>query len=139
MIFWDSSAIVPLILSEKETDRCLQLIEDDSEMAVWMYTATEVLSAVYRKYREGEIDERELPSIQERLSKLRAAWSEVLPREPVRTKAHRLLAVHPLRAADALQLAAALIVFHESPEGERFITFDKALSRIARLEGFDVL
>ncbi|HSJ25022.1 MAG TPA: hypothetical protein VK929_10160 [Longimicrobiales bacterium] len=58
--------------------------------------------------------------------------------EHVRTTAMRLLRTHPLRAADALQLAAAL-AWAPAPAGDVFVTLDERLATAATLEGFTVL
>jgi uncharacterized protein len=50
-----------------------------------------------------------------------------------------VLATHALRAAEALQVAAALTWCDESPRGERFVCLDERLKQAARREGFDVL
>ncbi|MFY9343542.1 MAG: hypothetical protein WAT39_13685 [Planctomycetota bacterium] len=55
------------------------------------------------------------------------------------TRARRLLANHPLRAADACQLAAALIACRERPDALGFVTLDSRLAEAARREGFTVL
>lgn len=136
MKFWDSSAIVPLLLPEPETTACKRLFAEDNKIFVWMFTPTEVWSAVYRKIREGKIAEGELKNIKDRMDLLQKGWSEVVRTEATRAKAHRLLAVHSLRAADVLQLAAALIAFDDHPEGEHFITFDRNLAQAAGKEGF---
>jgi hypothetical protein len=54
-------------------------------------------------------------------------------------RARRLLAVHPLRAADALHLAAALIACDERSDVLPFVTLDDRLAEAARREGFDVV
>jgi hypothetical protein len=59
--------------------------------------------------------------------------------EGVRRRAARLLAIHPLRAGDALQLAAALVWCEETPDGEAFVCLDERLRAAAAKEGFDVL
>ncbi len=74
-----------------------------------------------------------------RLNLLTADWMEVYDLDAVKTPAHRLLEVHPLRAADALQLAAALVGVFDQPGGFEFVTFDAALSAAAEQEGFSVL
>ena len=63
----------------------------------------------------------------------------IAPSNRVRERAGRLLATHPLRAADALQLAAALVWCDEAPQGETFVCLDERLSAAARREGFAVL
>lgn len=139
MKFWDSSAIVPLIIQEEQSKLCENLLKEDSQILVWTYTATEVLSALFRKYREGKLSDRELLIPQEKLNLLESSWSEVLPKESIKLRAHRLLATHSLRAADALQLAAALVAFRDQPEEKHFITFDQNLVKAARQEGFKVI
>lgn len=59
--------------------------------------------------------------------------------ERVRERARRLLESHPLRAADALQLAAALIASEEEPKDLPFVTLDRRLALAAEKEGFKVL
>ncbi len=139
MKFWDSSAIVPLIIQEEQSKLCENLFKEDSQILVWTYTATEVLSALFRKYREGKLSDQELLIPQEKLNQLESSWSEVLPKESIKLRAHRLLATHSLRAADALQLAAALVAFRDQPEEKHFITFDQNLVKAARQEGFRVI
>lgn len=138
MKFWDSSAVVPLLVSENESKALGALLEKDPDLLVWTLTPTEILSALFRKLREGGITETKLDLIRRRLTELEHGWSEILQVELTRQKANRLLAVHPLRAADALQLAAALIAFEDKPEEEGFVTLDQNLAQAARREGFQV-
>lgn len=83
--------------------------------------------------------QKEVEEFSSRIKKLEKAWSEVQQSDFVRRKAERLLAVHPLRAADALQLAAAIVGFDHHVEGAELVTFDDQLTRAARKEGFVVL
>jgi uncharacterized protein len=62
----------------------------------------------------------------------------VLPSEAIRSRADRLLALHPLRASDALQLAALLAAAEERPADLPFVTLDERLAEAARKEGFSV-
>lgn len=139
MKFWDSSAIVPLIVPENETDQVITIHTGDPEMVVWLATVTEIYSAIYRKIRDGKIPSSDLVVIRSRMTQLQKAWTEVIQFESVRNKAHRLLSVHPLRAADSLQLAAALAAFEDKPEGCELVTFDTNLAEAARREGFVVI
>lgn len=66
---------------------------------------------------------------------LRAAFIvEKLPE--VQPTAQTLLRIHPLRAADALQLGAALVWANHRPMRRLFLTFDQRLAEAARGEGF---
>ena len=75
----------------------------------------------------------------ERLDRLAAAWSEVQPVAAVRGVARRLLRVHTLRTADAMQLAAATILGEGQPSSLEIVTLDQQLAAAARREGFSVL
>lgn len=51
----------------------------------------------------------------------------------------RLLRLHPLRAADALQLAAALVLAEHDPRTLPFVTLDERLALAAEQEGFELM
>lgn len=139
MRFWDSSAIVPLVCLEPTTPEVLEWYQQDSQVLVWALTSTEVLSALYRRFREGLLTSRELSDCSQNVQMLREDWSEVEALELVKQRAERLLRVHPLRAADALQLGAALLATQEQPQGINFVSFDQNLAAAAHKEGFAIL
>jgi hypothetical protein len=138
MKFWDSSAIVPLILDEDSSDYCAEVLSDDPDMLIWCLSGVEVVSALCRRVREGGLGEDELRRARERLRALLDTVYEVSSIERVRSRALRLLEVHPLRAADACQLAAALVGTREDPQRLAFLCFDRRLERAALKEGFVV-
>jgi len=137
--FWDSSAIVPLVCRERESARCRAWLREDPVVVVWALAATEVVSAVARKRREGALSARAVATAKRRLSLLEDAWSEIHELDAVRARARRLLETHPLSAADALHLAAALLVTEERTRGVGFVTFDERLAEAAEREGFQAL
>jgi len=139
MKFWDSSAIIPLCLNEAYSEKIVSLIKSDEDIIVWWATRIECLSALARRRREGAIAVEAEIAAKTVLSRLIEAWSEVLPSEQVRQRAERLLSVHPLRAADALQLAAALVWGEEMPLGLGLVCLDQNLREAALKEGFEVL
>ena len=138
MIFWDSSAVVPLVVKERQSQYCLELLSSDQEMLVWCLTKVEVVSALCRKLRDGALDQENFRRAKTRLQELLAHAHEVRAIDKVRARALRLLEVHPLRAADACQLAAALVATQEDPTKVAFLTFDKRLAEVAQKEGFTV-
>lgn len=66
-------------------------------------------------------------------------WTELGPSDDLREQAMRLVRVHPLRAADALRLAAAIIASDFQPGSLEVVTLDTRLAEAAEKEGFRVL
>lgn len=139
MRFWDSSAVVPLVVEEPTSKACRGALRDDPSMLVWCFTRTEVLSALHRQHRQGALARAPLRAAEARLEVLAERWSEVDALEGTRDVAERLLRTHPLRCADALQLAAALVAYDNRPKGRILVVRDDVLGDAARREGFQVL
>jgi predicted nucleic acid-binding protein len=137
--FWDSSAIIPLCLKEQKSETVKRVIEADEDIIVWWATKAECLSALSRRRREGGLDNNSELKAKAILSVLSEEWSEVQPSELVRQRAERLLAIHPMRSADAFQLAAALIWAQENPQGLEMVCLDQNLREASHKEGFTLL
>ena len=138
MKFWDSSAIVSLVMEEARTPNLRAMREEDPEQTVWCLTEVEIASALARREREG-LGETPLESARVDIAKLVGGWRPVTASDQVRARALRLVRTHALRAADALQLGAALIACEEHPESLPFVCLDDRLRDAARREGFTVL
>jgi predicted nucleic acid-binding protein len=136
MMFWDSSALAPLLLTENETALREAQLQGDTGVIVWYGTLAEIESALCRRKREGNLIREDELKARARLDILCESWIEVQPTIVVRERALRLLRTHPLRAADALQLAAGLIVCKERTRGFTFLTGDHRLRDAAEAEGF---
>ena len=139
MKFWDASAVVPLCADEPESRSVRAMLDEDASVVVWWGTRTECVSALMRRKREDGLTHREERAARRLLDSLAQAWAEMQPSEAVRSIAERLLAVHPLRAAGALQLAAAMVWCRQVPAGQGLVTFDARLRDASHREGFDVL
>jgi predicted nucleic acid-binding protein len=139
MKFWDSSALLPLLVPETRSDRLAEIMRDDPAAAVWWATPLECVSALARLEREGRVTDAGWGMARQRLEAAARAWTEVAPVERVRNQAMRLLRLHQLRAADALQLAAALVLVDFEPAVLPFVTLDAQLGAAASREGFEVL
>jgi uncharacterized protein len=137
--FWDTSAIVPLCCWQPQTKATVRTGKQYVRRVAWWGAAVEATSALHRLYREDALDAEGLAQALARLDYLRRRWNEILPTEAVRTRAERLLAVHVLRAADALQLAAALAWCRDRPRGRVFIAGDGRLADAAAVEGFQIV
>ena len=138
-MFWDSSALVPLLLPESRSARALALMAEDRAPTCWWGGATECVSAIYRCHRASPLPSPSLRAALHRLDRLFEDADVVPPGEAVERRARRLLALHPLRAADALQLAAALVWCGDDPAGREVVCLDRRLSEAAEREGFAVL
>lgn len=139
MRFWDASAIVPLVLAEAERNQMLEELQRDAAMFVWWGTPVECASAIARREREEALTLADADSALRRLRSLAAAWHEIQPARTVRETALRLLRVHPLRAADSLQLAAAIVAADGEPQSLPFVCLDDRLGEAAMREGFSLV
>jgi len=139
MNFWDSSAILPLVLDEQASSVVQRILARDFMVAVWWATPVECVSGLARILREGRIEEREFEALKTRLAEFMAEADEMGPSQVLRETAQRVLRTHPLRAADALQLAAALVWAEHRPSLRGFVCLDQRLREAAAIEGFRVL
>ena len=139
MKYWDSSALVALLVEEPQSAERRATIRRDPVVVTWWGSRIECASALNRLERERRLGRAGLDRSMDQLGLLAAAWLEIEPLEQVRKRAMRLLRIHPLRAADALQLAAALTAADEDSERLDLVSSDNRLSQAARREGFTVL
>ncbi len=139
MKFWDSSAIVALLVDEPAHAAALREFHRDPEVMAWWSTPVECVSALGRLERDGALSADDVRASLAWLDALAAAWHEIQPVAPLRQRAIRLLRVHPLRAASALQLAAAITGAEDQPATLPFVTFDQRLALAAEREGFRVI
>lgn len=139
MKFWDSSAIVPLVSREAISGRVSRLLRRDPPFVVWALTPVEVYSALLRKRRQDQITAVDLRESRRRLGELSRAWTEVQSLDRVVARSFRVIDLHDLRAADALQLAAALIACGDKPRRLPFVSLDQRLCAAAEREGFQVI
>lgn len=136
--FWDTSALVPLCVHQQPTPFLQQLIREYS-LVVWWATSVEAQSAFARDLRAGILTASEHGQAQQRLERLRRKWREVQPGESLRRLAEELLQRYPLRAADALQLAAAYTWSSSRPFNRRLISGDRRLLAAAQAVGFRIV
>lgn len=139
MRFWDSSSIVPLLVAQSKSDSMQRILKTDPEILVWWASETECASALARLERQADLDERSTAKAFQRLDGFSGAWHEVQPTETVRTTARRLLRVHNLRAADSLQLAAALTASETKPASLEIVSLDDRIVYAAGREGLAVI
>ena len=139
MRYWDASALVPLIVAEPVSDRMRERLAEDDRIVTWAWSYTEIASAVERRTRDGLLSRGQRLSLLRRLLLLADSWDEVTDILAVRSRANSLLARHPLRAADAGQLGAALLLQEQLVDSLSFVCLDRKLSAAAEREGLHVL
>jgi predicted nucleic acid-binding protein len=137
--FWDTSAVVPLLAEEPTRAHFMSLLEQDPEVIIWWGTTVEIASALARRERDGLLTADEVTNALAIAHQLADSWHEIVPSDSVRRTAERLLRTHPLRSADSLQLAAALIAADHNPENLQIVCLDARMSSAGRREGFTVL
>jgi predicted nucleic acid-binding protein len=137
--FWDASALVPTFLDEISTQQVRSWQLSDPGVTIWMMTVVEVMSAIARKQRERpdlvELCKQAMFDVRDAA----VTWVQIEDAAAARHHAERIVVDHPLRAADALQLGAALVAADGDPQSLELVTLDRRLAEAARREGFPVL
>jgi predicted nucleic acid-binding protein len=136
--FWDSSAVIPLLVRQNSSTLAETWVGEDPEMSLWTLTSVEVVSAFRRLVREQALEEESARIAERRLDQLVGTCHVVVDVPAVKRPATRLLRFHPLRAFDTLQLGAALLWAEGHPEGRTLHTLDVRLGSAAEREGFVV-
>ena len=139
MKFWDASAIVPLCIDEAQTETARSIAKNDGALVAWWGSIVESYSALARLRRDKILSSENEAEALAVLSVLADAWTEIEPSDDIREITRRLLQNYPLRAADSLQLAAAVVWSGKTPKGHHFVCLDARLREAAVKEGFTVL
>lgn len=137
MNFWDTSAILPLVIHESTSEQTLEFFDDDG-LCIWTLTPVEAMAAVCRLRREKKIAPNDQEEALAHLDRIFKGCTVVKNIERAKARALRLLRLHALKSADALQLAAALLACQDEPQEHHFVTYDNRLKEAARLEGFKI-
>ena len=134
--FWDTSALVPLCVRQGTTPRAIALYKACAAV-VWWTTPVEIASALARLVRMKQLNSTDWAKARKLASALADAWSVIQPSDAVCASAMQLVDRYDLRAADALQLAAAVVWCENVPQDRVFLTTDQKLQEAAMLSGFD--
>jgi len=138
MRFWDSSALIPLMIAEAESAHMRQLLMEDGSIATASITPLEIASVLWRRRHAGMLDVAAHHDADVTFAEVSARWTEVTHTPRVVQAAIDLVTRQPLRSLDALHLASA-IVMTDMPSDLAFVTLDRNLAAAARAEGFAVL
>jgi len=136
LAFWDTSALVPLCVRQSITPRAVALYKIH-DAVVWWATPVEIASTAARLLRMQQLDSRDWSKARKLAKRLASSWFVIQPSDALRARSIELVDRYDLRAADSLQLAAALEWCEGVPEGHVFLTIDQTLREAALLSGFD--
>lgn len=139
MRFWDASAVLPLIVEETGSALALAWLREDQDMMLWGLTRLELASAIERRTREGSLRPADRAAALRRAQRLADDAHEVVDLAAVRSRGSAVLARHALRAADAAQLGAALLIADPEPASLSMVVLDRRLAAAAEREGLNVL
>lgn len=135
MRYWDSSALVPLVIDESSSALTRRWLNEDKDVVTWIWTRTEIISAIERRVRQGLLSHAQRRIAVDSLDAFASEWNEVNEVLAVRSRANALLGRHPLRAAGAGQLAAAVLTRSQLASELEFASLDEKLSMAAEREG----
>jgi predicted nucleic acid-binding protein len=131
--------VIPLIFEEPTSPVLNELLMQDTDMVVWWGTWIECSVTVSRLGCEGRLDENGQEETRAALDSMSMDWLEIEPTGELRLLAMLVSKTHSLKAADCLQLAAALRCCEGNTDGVDFVCLDNRLRQSAEDEGFDVL
>jgi predicted nucleic acid-binding protein len=132
--YFDFSALVKRYIEEPGSDTVESLLQDGIA-ATSRFTHVEILSAVGRRYRDGDIAAKDHQRI---VSSLRRDFDALVVVEltgAVVEESERLLIRHALRAGDALQLASCIVLRERTENQVAFVAFDERCNEAAISEG----
>jgi predicted nucleic acid-binding protein len=139
IVYFDTSALLKRYVAEADSDAVAALWKKATKMAASQILYGELAAAFARRRRELPASAAALDQAQQTF---RNDWTGIL-RIPVDDEINRrvdeLLTRHPLRGADAIHLASALLVRDALKQPVTFACADLKLVAAARAEGLDVV
>jgi len=138
--FLDTSALAKCYLEEQGTERMLDIFESGAVLFVSHLSLVEAASAGMSRFRRGELNGELLVELLACLENDFQLRFRVVPvSAAVLSESVAVVRRHPVRAADAIQLASALSVRGPGKSGPLFVSSDKTLNAAAANEGLEIL
>jgi predicted nucleic acid-binding protein len=139
MIYLDSSALVKRYVEEEGTNFVKSILAGNGLIATSKLTYPEILSALMRKVRAGEIERKTFNGI---INVFDKDWEHVLMLDfhnDLLQVVKMLIEKHPLKAADTIHLSSALWLKLSSKSDVTFVASDSNLLKAARAEKLQVM
>ena len=139
MIYLDSSALIKRYVREDGTDVVKSILGGDDLITTSKLSYPEILSALMRKVRAGEIERKTFNGIVDMFDR---DWDHVLVLDfhnDLLQIVKMLIGKHPLKAADAIHLSSALWLKASSKAEVTFVASDSSLLKAAGAEKLHVM
>jgi uncharacterized protein len=133
--YFDTSALIPLIIEEPSTSVCLRLWNDASRVASVRLLYAEACAALAKAHRIGRLTAMQLDEAIDALDEISAQLDHVEVTDELVRTAGALARTHGLRGYDAVHLAAGLNL---SDDDVVFVTGDIDLATAANRSGIAV-
>lgn len=130
--YFDTSAVVPLFISEPTTQRCRDLWSSSHLIVASALVEAELHAALAQAHRMDRIGADDLRNALGLITGRLVEVARITVSEKVVTSASSLAVRHGLRGYDAVHLASALLL---SPSEVLFVTGDRHLREAAAAEG----
>jgi predicted nucleic acid-binding protein len=132
--YLDTSALVKLYVKENGSAAVRAACDRAEALATSRLSYVEAHTAAARRAREGNLSQKAKARFAENLERDWPRYVVVEVSEVVCRLAVELAGRHPLRAADALQLASALFLRESTRQPVLFLCFDERLVAAAQGE-----
>ena len=142
LLYLDTSALVKLYINEPGSERVEELasLASGNSVAICSITQVEFHAAIWRRRREGGLDDEEVELAIELFNvRVRTEFVRYLIDDWTLDLASELISRHPLRGYDAVQLAGCLSLARVMLEPPTFVCADRRLLTAAQAEGLPVL
>ena len=137
IVYLDTSSLVKLYVQEAHTTLVKKWVEEAEIVATCRIAYPETMSAINRRFRQGDVTEKQYDSL---IAKFSGEWARFAAVDFDEVEAGRLVNLYGLRAFDAVHLSAAtLLKANQNNLSLSFSSFDEKLNDAASAEGFTVL
>lgn len=133
--YFDTSALIPIIIDEPSTAVCQRLWNEASRVLSVRLLFAEACAALARAHRMGRLDEDQLDEAVEALDEIVAELDCVEVTNDLVRSAGALARTHGLRGYDAVHLAAGTNV---ADDDVVFVTGDSNLAAAAKALGIAI-
>ena len=137
IVYLDTSSLVKLYVQEAHSALVKKWVEEAEIVATCRIAYPETMSAISRRFRQGDLTERQYDSL---ITKFSNEWERFAAVDFDELEAGRLVNLYGLRGFDAVHLSAAMLLkATQSNILLSFSSFDEKLNKAASTEGFTIL